>query len=267
MKKWFLALVLVWTLTSTGRCYLLVEDIPHLTQSIVSQVQNYAQYIQQTFNQLTQITNQVTQITNQVTSLTRFGNPSYYVNLLGLNSFMTTVGTLTSGIGQTINAYRQVTNGALALQYTGQGLYSNLTGSLDRYGYPVRYNTDAFRKFSAVNDMLESYSGQQTVYNNQMASLQQQLSQALQNLNSDSTQMGSAKYHAQIDAISAQMNALTQNMNLQGQRASMQQLANQNDAARMQEAYRQQQIQERTEDLDRFANGLGNWVGGGGALP
>ncbi len=242
--------------------YILVEDIPNLSTNIVNEVKNYVQYLSQTANQVTQITNQVTQIENQVIALERFGNPQYYVNLLGLSSFMATASVLTSGIGQTLSSYRQAANGVTALGYTANGLYSNLTGSLDRYGNPIRYNTDAFRKFAAVNDMVEGYNTQQRTFNAQMASLQQQLTTAMQNLNAASTQMETEKYAAQVNAIHAQINALSQTTNLTGQRAAVQQLSNQNDAARVQEASRQQEIQERQTDLQNEATGFANLVGG-----
>jgi len=191
--------------------------------------------------------------------------------MLGLSSFMNTASVLTSGIGQTISAYRQVANGALALSYTANGLYSNLTDTQDRYGNLVRYQPDAFRKFAAVNDMVESYNTQQRTYNAQMASLQQQLTTAMQNLNAASTQMETEKYAAQVNGIHAQINALSQTTNLTGQRAAIQQLANQTDAARVLEADRQRLIQERTEDLQREADGFARVIGGtptrGGVLP
>jgi hypothetical protein len=242
--------------------YILVEDIPNLTNNAIDEVKNYAQYLSQTANQVTQITNQVTQIENQVIALERFGNPQYYVNMLGLSSFMATASVLTSGVGQTMSGYRQAANGALALGNTANGLYSNLTGTLDRYGNAVRYNTDAFRKFSAVNDMIEGYNTEQRMFNTQMASLQQQLTTAMANLNAASTQMETEKYAAQVNAIQAQINALSQTTNLTGQRASIQQLSNQNDAARVQEANRQQEIQERETDLQNEARGFANLVGG-----
>jgi hypothetical protein len=240
--------------------YQLVEDIPNLTNNAINEAKNYAQQVSQTANQVTQITNQVTQIENQVIALERFGNPQYYVNMLGLSSFMATASVLTSGVGQTISGYRQAANGALALGYTANGLYSNLTGTLDRYGNPVRYQTDAFRKFAAVNDMVEGYNTQQRTFNAQMASLQQQLTTAMQNLNRASTQMETEKYAAQVNAIHAQINALTQTTNLTGQRAAVQQLSNQNDAARVQEADRQTLIQEHEEDVKQLATGLGGFL-------
>src|SRR6516162_10932983 len=263
--KQLLGFTVAWLLLHCGQAkasYQLVEDIPHIVQDASNQVRNYAQYLQQTENGVTQITNQITQIENQVIALKRFGDPQYYVNLLGLASFMNTASVLTSGIGQTLSAYRQAANGLQALQYTGNGLYSNLTGTLDRYGNAVRYQPDAFRKFAAINDMVESYNTQQRTYNAQMASLQQQLTDAMQKLNAASTQMETEKYAAQVNAIHVQINALTQTTNLVGQRAAIGQLSNQNDAARIQEANRQQEIQERQEDLQNEAAGFSRLLGG-----
>jgi len=244
------------------KAYLLVEDVPALAKSSVDEAKNYAQYLTQSANQLTQITNQGTQIENQIIALRRFGDPAYYVNMLGLAPFMQTASVLASGIGQSLSAYRQAANGLQALGYTGNGLYSNLTGTLDRYGNAVRYQPDAFRKFAAVNDMVESYNTQQRTYNAQMASLQQQLTDAMQKLNAASTQMETEKYAAQVNGIHAQINALTQTTNLTGQRAAIGQLSNQNDAARVQEANRQQEVQERQEDLQNEAAGFSRMLGG-----
>ena len=257
MKTLFLPLALL-LLVSPLRAYVLVEDIPALTHNAINEVKNYAQYVEQTANQVTQITNQLTGLEYQIVQLERFGNPQYYVNLLGLDSFMSTASVLTSGVGQTISAYRQAANGLQALQYTGNGLYSNLTGTVDRWGNPVRYQPDAFRKFGALNDMLESYNTGQRTYDSQMASLQQQLATALQNLNSSRDLVSTEKYKGQIEAIHAQITSLASNTHLNGQRASIQQLGNQNDAARVQEASREQEIQEHEEDLRQMARGFGD---------
>ena len=271
MKKSLLSLLVAGLMSAKAQAYVLVEDIPSLTQNGMNEVRNYAQYVQTVANQVTQIGQGVAQIQNQIIALQRFGNPQYYVNMLGLSSFMNTASVLTSGIGQSLSAYRQAANGASALGYTANGLYSNLTGTLDRYGNQVRYQPDAFRKFAAVNDMVESYNTQQRTYNAQMASLQQQLTTAMQNLNAASTQMETEKYAAQVNGIHAQINALSQTTNLTGQRAAIQQLANQTDAARVLEADRQRLIQERTEDLQREADGFARVIGGtptqGGVLP
>jgi len=62
---------------STAQAYILTEDIPQLTHSIIAQIEKYAKYVQSGINQLLQIENQITQIENQVIALERFGDPRY----------------------------------------------------------------------------------------------------------------------------------------------------------------------------------------------
>lgn len=268
MRKLLLTATLWFVAVCSGFCVLPVEDYALNVKTAVDQIQNYARYLETNLNQITQITNQVTQIENQVTQLERFGNPQTYVNLLHLDDFVNTAAVLRSGIGQTISAYQQAANGIQALSYTGNGLYSNLWGSVDRFGNVVQYQTDAFKKFGALNDMVNSYDTQQQTYNAQIASLQQQLTIAMQNLNTARTQMETLKYAAQINAIHAQINALTQTTNLTGQRVAVQQWQNQNDAARVQEATRQQLEQERATALQSEASSFGTLIGGqSGQLP
>jgi len=256
-----------------AKAYVLVEDIPQFTQNAVNQARNFAQWTQQTLNQGTQIRNELTQITqgatqieNQVTQLARLGNPAYYVNLLQLNDFLAVSSKLTSGVGSVISAYRQEANGLAALQYTGNGIYFNLTTRLDRFGNVIQYQKDAFKKFCTLQTMVDQYTTNQQTYNAQMASLQQQLTTAMQNLNNAGDQISRESYGAQVNAISAQINALAQNTSLSGQGVAIQHAANQNDAARVQEANRQQMIQEREEDLQNTAGNYSAWLGGSGSV-
>lgn len=261
MKTIFLVIILSFWKVQNSEAYLLVEDIPHLTQSIISQIANYAMYVEQYYQGLTQILNQATQIENQIVQLERYGNPNYYVNMLNLGPLLNSVGQLQQGIGNQLAFYREASTGLSALSYTGQGLYSNLAGMKDRFGTPINWETNSFRKFGAVNSMLEDYNTSEKTYNVQLKMLQQELATALRNLNSDRTQIGREAYSAQVQAISAQMNALGHTTNLAGQRLAAQQAANQNDAARVQEATRQQKIQESREDLENQATGWAHLIG------
>jgi hypothetical protein len=253
-----------------ANAYILVEDIPALTHSILNEIRNYAQYVQQTLNQFTQIENQntmifnqVKQLVNQATAMNRFGIPSYYVDILDLRALTATASTLTNGVGRTVEEFRQAASGVEALGYTANGLYSNLTGTADRFGNAVQYDVNGFRKFAAVNQMYDAYGQETATYNREMASLQQQLTAAEQSFNHAGTHMDTLKYAGQVEMIKGQMAALGDRLNAAGQRVVVQQAMNQNDAARVQEAQRQQEIQEREADLQNYTNWAGNYIGGG----
>lgn len=261
MRTLVVAISVYMAMSGVSKAYVLVEDIPNLTTNIVNEAKNYTQYVTTAMRELTQIENQATQIENQVIALERFGNPNYYVHLLNLDSFMATSSRLVSGVGQTISAYRGAASGLSALQYTGQGIYSNFSNNVDRWGNTVRYSPDPFKKFGTVFDMAESYNTDLRNYDTETASLQQQLANAMFNLNQANTQMASDKYSSQVNAISAQINQLGHNTTLSGQRVTVQNAVNQADAARSQEASRQQTIQERQEDLQNEAQANGTYIG------
>jgi hypothetical protein len=261
MKKLILIAVIFLVVSNAEATGIPVIDISLIAHNIASQTVNYAQYIRQTLQQATLVANSVTQIENQVTGLARLGSPQYYVNMLGLSQFQASTSAMIGGVGQTIQQYRSIANGASALSYTGQGLYQNLSGMRDRFGNPILYNTQDFAKFATIEQMTEDYSTAQKTYDTQNASLLQQLQTALQQLNAETTQIGTEKRIAQINAIHAQILTLQSNSTLSGQRLQAQQIGNQNDAARQIEASRQMEIQERQTDLANEATQFGVLVG------
>ena len=241
-----------------------------------NQAVNYVQYIDQTLSswekvaqgytqiahQLTMITNQVTQIENQVIQMERFGNPSTYINLLQLNQFLAATQTLSAGVGRTVSQFQVAANGALALQYTGQGLYGQLNLIKDQFGNTVNFNTNNFRKFDALNQMYTAYDTQLSTYNTTLASLNAQLTTALNNLNSAGTQMETAKYSAQVNAISAQINSLGHQTQAAAQRVLVQNAQNANSAAAYQEAQNEASAQGRQAALQRFTTTMSAFIGG-----
>ena len=272
MKAFSLFLALSVCLIASSPAVVLVEDLPNLNNNILDQIRNYAQYWQQTQNGLeqiarlgTQITNQVTQIENQVVELERLGNPQYYVNLLHLSDFMAVAGALSAGAGNTLTQIRSGANGVTALSYTANGLYSNLSGAVDRFGNPVQYSNDSFRKFAAVNQGYDAFDQSLRTYNQQAGSLQQQLTTAVNNLNGSGDLISSVKHLGHLIGIQTEVIASGFNALLSAERVSAQHQMNQNDAARVQEAQRQQQMQERQADLQHLSGRLGQAIGGSGS--
>lgn len=228
----------------------------------MSEAKNFAQYVQHTANQVTQITNQVTQIENQVIQLERLGDPRTYIGLLQIDKIFAAADQIQSGVGQTISGYRNVVNGALALQYTAGGLYQNYSNFKDRYGNLINWDTGAFRKFQTFNDMSEAYNTSERDFNTSMGTLMAELKLAHTKLNAATGQIDREAYAAEINGIAAQMNAAAHNANLSGQRAQILQAANQNDAARTQEAQRQITAQENQYSAQRLSQTVGGWIGG-----
>ena len=244
-----------------------VVDYAHIGQDSAHEALNYIQYVGTEVNGVaTQLNTYATeldtytQILNQVTALRRFGDPNTYINMLGLNNLANSIANLEQGVGRTVTQFQETASGIAALRYTGNGLYADLTQWKDEFGRPVNFNQDSFKKFGAVSDMYRSYDQELSNYNTQMASLQEQLRTAMANLNAASTQMETAKYTAQINAIQGQIDALGHRMNAVGQRVMVQQVQNQNDAARLAEAQRQKRLQERAEEIQNVRSSFQNFI-------
>jgi hypothetical protein len=75
-------------------------------------------------NQLKQITT-MTQQLQQVTAYVKaFGDPSSLLNITGANQLISSLRQ--TGVGETIGQLQQAAHGIQALQYTANGLYTNL---------------------------------------------------------------------------------------------------------------------------------------------
>jgi hypothetical protein len=202
------------------------------------------------------------QLAAQQQQLAQFGKPQQYVNLLQLDQFNATASSLQQGVGQTAPDYAQSANGTTALAYTGQGLYADLSNLQDNQGNPVTLNQANFKKYAVLESMSDNYTTQLKQYNSQMASLQQQLVTAMNLLNQASTQMETLKYQAQVNGLNALINALASKMNALGQSVILQAIANENDAARVNDAAQQKQIQDRRAGMARFSQSLSTMLGG-----
>jgi hypothetical protein len=268
MKKSLATIAAIIAFSGNAGATIPVVDIPNLTANAYHELLNLTQFIRSVANQLTQISNEIsslenqaTQITQAYTSLRRFGDPRYYIALLKLDELTDTIRSVSS-IGQTISEYRQAANGLAALRYSGGGIYSDLEGMKDNWGNAIRFDQNAFRKFGAEQNLLEEENISERDWNTQMSSLQNQLRTAVQNLNSAGDLVSTEKYRGQIDAIHAEINALSGNGAMKGRRLMDMHIGTQSDAARVQEAQRQAEIQNRQQDLKNEARGFARLIGG-----
>ena len=84
--------------------------------------------------------------------------------------------------------------------------------------------------------------------NQALASLLQEKEQILKQLNAAPSLIQTEKLKAQLQAVEASLNTATARLNVCTQKVLVQNAANQNDAARVQEAQRQQWQQQALED-------------------
>jgi uncharacterized phage infection (PIP) family protein YhgE len=257
-----LILGLLVAVPQCGQAYT-VHDPIHTTLNILQQVigqtkqalqhaEIIAKYAQMLQNQAKQIEQLTTMINQNVESLRRLGDPNTYINMLGLNDLFNEITKIKSGVGTTVAQFQQTANGALALKNTVNGLYRDLSSVPDRFGQQIKYNAESFRPYAAVQDMYQTYNSELEQGNQSLANLQQQMQDALQQLNQAGSLIEVEKLKGKLTAIQTSIDNVLDRVSVSAQKVLVQAAANQNDEARRQEAARQQIEQEMREETQEL---------------
>jgi hypothetical protein len=254
-------LVPVFTLlmVSPVRATMIVYDPIATVQNVVQQVidrvvqaaqhaEDMAKYVQMIENQTQQVAQLTTMINQNIRQLERLGDPATYVNMLSLNTVVAEIQRTMSGVGTTITEFQQTANGIMALKNTANGLYQDLSQLKDRFGNPVQFQPNMFTKYGVVQNMYQSFGNELAQTNQALGSLLQQKQQILQQLNAAPSLIETEKLKSELQAVESSISSATARLSMYSQKIIVQNVANQNDTARMQEAQRQQWQQEAIAD-------------------
>jgi septal ring factor EnvC (AmiA/AmiB activator) len=250
-------LVLIFIVSGSYRAHAMISvyDAINTVENVIQQVvdrvvqaaqhaEDMAKYVQMIENQTQQIAQMTTMISQNVQTLERLGNPQTYINMLSLNTILADIQRTMNGVGTTVAGFQQTANGFMALKYTANGLYQDLSQLKDQFGNPIQFQSNNFTRFAMVQNMYQSFNTEMTQANQALASLLQQKQQILQQLNSASSLIETEKLKSQLQAVEANINNATARLNMYSQKIMVQHAANQNDAARVQEAQREQWQQQ-----------------------
>lgn len=254
-------LVLIFIVSGSYRAHAMISvyDAINTVENVVQQVvdrvvqaaqhaEDMAKYVQMIENQTQQIAQMTTMISQNVQTLERLGNPQTYINMLSLNTILGDIQRTMNGVGTTVAGFQQTANGFMALKYTANGLYQDLSQLKDQFGNPIQFQSNNFTRFAMVQNMYQSFNTEMTQANQALASLLQQKQQILQQLNSASSLIETEKLKSQLQAVEANINNATARLNMYSEKIMVQHAANQNDAARVQEAQREQWQQQAVAD-------------------
>lgn len=257
--KSLLVVIFVVSGSYSAHAMISVYDAINTAENVVQQVvdrvvqaaqhaEDMAKYVQMIENQTQQIAQLTTMISQNVQTLERLGNPATYVNMLSLNTIVADIQRTMNGVGTSVAGFQQTANGFMALKNTANGLYQDLSQLKDQFGNPIQFQSNNFTKFAMVQNMYQSFNTEMTQANQALAGLLQQKQQILQQLNSASSLIETEKLKSQLQAVEANINNATARLNMYSQKIVVQHAANQNDAARVQEAQREQWQQQALED-------------------
>jgi septal ring factor EnvC (AmiA/AmiB activator) len=257
--KLLLVLIFIVSGSYSAHAMISVYDAINTAENVIQQVvdrvvqaaqhaEDIAKYAQMLENQTQQIAQLTTMISQNVQALERLGNPQTYVNMLSLNTILEDIQRTMNGVGTTVAGFQETANGFMALKYTANGLYQDLSQLKDQFGNPIQFQSNNFTKFAMVQNMYQSFNTEMTQANQALASLLQQKQQILQQLNSASSLIETEKLKSQLQAAEANINNATARLNMYSQKIMVQHTANQNDIARVQEAQREQWQQQALAD-------------------
>jgi len=257
--KFLLVLIFIVSGSYSARAMISVYDAINTAENVIQQVvdrvvqaaqhaEDIAKYAQMLENQTQQIAQLTTMISQNVQALERLGNPQTYVNMLSLNTILADIQRTMNGVGTTVAGFQQTANGFMALKYTANGLYQDLSQLKDQFGNPIQFQSNNFTKFAMVQNMYQSFNTEMTQANQALSSLLQQKQQILQQLNSASSLIETEKLKSQLQATEANIDNATARLNMYSQKIMVQHTANQNDIARAQEAQREQWQQQALAD-------------------
>src|SRR5260370_3106898 len=258
IQPW-LVLIAVLLLQGPAKATLVVFDQIATGQNVIQQVvdrvvqaaqhaEDMAKYVEMIENQTQQIAQLTTMISQNVQQLERLGNPQTYINMLSLNTILADIQRTMNGVGTTIAEFQQTANGVMALKNTDNGLYQDLSQVKDQFGNAMQFQPQMFTKYGVVQNMYQSFSTELAQTNQALASLLQQKQQTLQQLNSASSLIETEKLKSQLQAVEANINSATARLGMYAQKITVQQAVNQNDAASVQEAQREQWQQQALAD-------------------
>jgi septal ring factor EnvC (AmiA/AmiB activator) len=257
--RFFLVLIFIVSGSYRAHAMISVYDAINTVENVIQQVvdrvvqaaqhaEDMARYVQMIENQTQQIAQMTTMISQNVQTLERLGNPQTYINMLSLNTILADIQRTMNGVGTTVAGFQQTANGFMALKYTANGLYQDLSQLKDQFGNPIQFQSNNFTRFAMIQNMYQSFNTEMTQANQALASLLQQKQQILQQLNSASSLIETEKLKSQLQAVEANINNATARLNMYSQKIMVQHAANQNDAARVQEAQREQWQQQAVAD-------------------
>jgi hypothetical protein len=191
---------------------------------------DHAQDITEWLQSLQSLNTQINQFNQQIqiaqTVESYVGNPAQAAQAMNLQSLG--MNNLTQSVGQLTSALNQTVSGATALANSGSQLFSAVPNTTPG-GLPMNFDPSHFTTYSAVQNQNANVGTviQSTV--SQIAALQSQKAQTLEQIQSASDQSTVQKLTAQANAIDGQIAALGQQQQTSTDQIVTQGIANEND--------------------------------------
>jgi hypothetical protein len=251
LRKYLISLVFSLIAAPLLPAQVVVIDPTAIAQSQTNHLVDLAKYVEMVNNQLKQITT-MTQELQQVTAYVKaFGDPSSLLNITGANQL---IGSLKqTGVGQTIGQLQQAANGIQALEYTANGLYTNLGSTFTTPGgVQLPRAEELYRKYGAVQQNSQNFQGVTTDVLSRRANLRNQIASTTTQLQAATTDAETQKLTGVLVGYNAELATVDHEIDNAAGQVLTQDAENRADKERDDQARREERQAQMEETFRRY---------------
>jgi len=251
LRKYLVSLVFSIIAAPLLPAQVVVIDPTAIAQSQTNHLVDLAKYVEMVNNQLKQITT-MTQELQQVTAYVKaFGDPSSLLNITGANQLISSLKQ--SGVGQTIGQLQQAANGIQALEYTANGLYTNLGSTFTTPGgVQLPRAEELYRKYGAVQQSSQNFQGVTTDVLSRRANLRNQIASTTTQLQAATTDAETQKLTGVLVGYNAELATVDHEIDNAAGQVLTQDAENRADKERDDQARREERQAQMEESFRRY---------------
>jgi hypothetical protein len=251
LTKYLVSIALYLSAAPLVTAQVVVIDPTAIAHNQANHIVDLAKYVEMVNNQLNQITT-MTQELQQVTAYVKaFGDPSSLLNITGANQLISSLKQ--TGVGQTIGQLQQVANGLQALQYTGNGLYTNLGSTFTTPGgLRLPRAEELYRKYGAIQQSSQNFQGVTTDVLARRANLRNQIASTTTQLQAATTDAETQKLTGVLVGYNAELATVDHEIDNAAGQVLTQDAENRADKERDDQARREERQAQTEESFRRY---------------
>ena len=251
LTKYLVSIALYLSAAPLVTAQVVVIDPTAIAHNQANHIVDLAKYVEMVSNQLKQITT-MTQELQQVTAYVKaFGDPSSLLNITGANQLISSLKQ--TGVGQTIGQLQQVANGLQALQYTGNGLYTNLGSTFTTPGgLRLPRAEELYRKYGAIQQSSQNFQGVTTDVLARRANLRNQIASTTTQLQAATTDAETQKLTGVLVGYNAELATVDHEIDNAAGQVLTQDAENRADKERDDQARREERQAQTEESFRRY---------------
>ena len=253
LTKYLVSIALYLSAAPLVTAQVVVIDPTAIAHNQANHIVDLAKYVEMVNNQLKQITT-MTQELQQVTAYVKaFGDPSSLLNITGANQLISSLKQ--TGVGQTIGQLQQAANGLQALQYTGNGLYTNLGSTFTTPGgVRLPRAEELYRKYGAVQQSSQNFQGVTTDVLARRANLRNQIASTTTQLQAATTDAETQKLTGVLVGYNAELATVDHEIDNAAGQVLTQDAENRADKERDDQARREERQAQIEESFRRYGD-------------